>query len=57
MAGRGGAPHRGEPDRLIVVDQPLLAQGQHIRLGRQEMQGKYLEIAWWDSLGGGLSGG
>ena len=38
VAGRGGIPHRPEPDRLIIIDQPLLAQRQHIRLRRQGMQ-------------------
>ena len=39
MAGRGGIPHRPEPDRLIIIDQPLLPEGQHIGLGRQRVQG------------------
>jgi hypothetical protein len=38
MTGRGGVPHRPEPDRLILVHQPFLAQRQHIRLARQRMQ-------------------
>ena len=38
MARRGGVAHRPEPDRLIVADQPLLAQRQRIRLARQRVQ-------------------
>ena len=38
VAGRGGVADRPEPDRLVVADQPLLAQRQRIRLVRQRVQ-------------------
>ena len=38
VAGRGGVADRPEPDRLVVADQPLLAQRQRVRLARQRVQ-------------------
>ena len=38
VAGRGGVAHRPEPDGLVVVDQPFLAQRRRMRLVRQRVQ-------------------
>ena len=38
VTGRGGVAHRPEPDRLVIADQPLIAQRQGMRLVRQPVQ-------------------
>ncbi|WP_020641485.1 hypothetical protein [Amycolatopsis balhimycina] len=53
----GGVAHRPEPDRLVIVDQALLAEGDRVRFGGQDVQ--MLQFGGQPDIrsGPGLAGG